>query len=276
MKRVIFPVLFVAMVFTACKDNKTTKEADNTEPVDSVTTGMKEKKSRESTVAVTENNSETYFKGVGTEPFWSIEFSGKMIKFTSLTEAHKEFTVPATEPVRAADANIKMYKAEVESGAMNVQISQGECSDNMSDKVYGYKVKVEIKKGNETDYTVYEGCGNYITDYRLHDIWVLEKLGEVEATAGMFAKELPNMEINAGENKFFGYAGCNNMRGRIFFEQGLLRFTDVVTTEMACMGDNKEGDFLKALQSSVKYKIENNSLYLFNDTGTQLVFKKVD
>lgn len=276
MKKVVLSILVLGMSLTACKKNKSQEAADSTSTVDTMLVKQEKSTNDSKTSEAMNTDSSVFFKGVGTEPFWSIEIADNMIKFTSLTEAHKEFTVPGVEPIRAADANVKLYKAEVESGSMNIQIAQGACSDNMSDNEFGYKVKVEIKKGNETDFTIYEGCGNYITDYRLNDLWVLEKLGEEEVTVDMFTKELPNMEINTKDNKFFGYAGCNNMRGSIFFEKGLLRFTQVISTKKACMGENKEDEFLKALQSSVEYRIEDNRLYLYNDNGMQLVFKKID
>jgi heat shock protein HslJ len=110
----------------------------------------------------------------------------------------------------------------------------------------------------------------------LHDIWVLEKLNGKTVSASDFMKELPNLEINSATNNFLGFAGCNRMNGTIFFERGLLRFTNIITTRMACPGNNKESEFLKALQSTTSYKVENMRLILTNPSGEKLVCKKVD
>jgi len=60
-----------------------------------------------------------------------------------------------------------------------------------------------------------------------------------------------------------------------FFEKGLLRFTNIITTKMMCQ-NNKEDEFLKALKSATSYKIENNRLWLSNPDKLLVVFKKVD
>ena len=215
-----------------------------------------------------------YFKGIGTEPFWSLEISGEKITFTSMKEGYETFTTPAVEPVRAADANVKMYRANTEGGDIQVQIAQGNCSDGMSDKKHGYKVTVQIKSGADTDFINFEGCGNYITDNRLHDIWVLEKLEGEAITTSDFPHEFPSLEINAKENTFFGFSGCNQLTGTVFSEKELLRFA-AASTMMACQ-DTKEQQFMQALNASTNYSIGNNRLTLSNPDGVQLVFKKVD
>lgn len=159
---------------------------------------------------------------------------------------------------------------------MNIQIAQSECTNAMSGTVSPYSVTIEYKKNRDTDLIKLEGCGLYITNYRLHDIWVLEKLNGSHITKSDFSQGFPTMEINSGTNSFLGFAGCNRMNGSIFFEKELLRFTNIVTTKMMCQSSNKESEFLKALQSSTSYKIENNRLSLSNPDGELLIFKKID
>ena len=225
---------------------------------------------------VNSSDEKVYFKGSGTEPFWSIEISEDVVRFRSLVEGYETFNIPHTEPVRAADANVKMYQAETELGTMKVQIQQVECINAMSGAASDYTVTVELKRATEQDFTVFEGCGQYIADYRLHDIWVLEELNGTKVTEAQFQQELPLMEINASETSFTGFAGCNRMRGRLFSEKDILRFTNIVTTKMMCPPENREAEFLTALRSSTTFRIENNRLYLSNPDGLRLVFKKID
>ena len=91
-----------------------------------------------------------------------------------------------------------------------------------------------------------------------------------------FQKSLPMLEINSAENTFMGFAGCNQMNGKLFSEKSLLRFTNISTTKMMCPQGNKESEFLAALRSSTTYFIENNRLQLSNIDGLLLVFKKID
>ncbi len=215
-----------------------------------------------------------YFRATGNEPKWSLKISETAIEFTSLKPGFESFKTAHVEPVRAMDANVKMYRLTTESGKMSVQIMQQKCVNTMSGEKFPYSVKIEISKNNGS--TTFSGCGNYVTDYRLHDIWVLEKLNTQTVNPSDFMKELPRLELNSSTNKFAGFAGCNRMNGTLYFERGLLRFSKVITTRMACPGNNKEADFLKALQSTTTYKVENGKLILSNPSGEKLVFKKVD
>ena len=215
-----------------------------------------------------------YFRASGNEPEWSLKISEKTIEFTSLKPGFESVKSVHVEPVRAMDANVKMYRVATESGTMNLQMMQQECVNTMSGEKFPYSVRIEMVKNNNS--TNFSGCGNYITDPRLHDIWVLEKLNGKTVSASDFMKELPNLEINSATNNFLGFAGCNRMNGTIFFERGLLRFTNIITTRMGCPGNNKESEFLKALQSTTSYKVENMRLILTNPSGEKVVFKKVD
>lgn len=256
-------LLLIVSIIASCKSSATAqKEAVKTEP----TPAYKQQ--------IENLEQGIYFRASGNEPEWSLKISDKTIEFASLKTGFESFKSVHEEPIRAMDANVKMYRIATESGTMNIQMMQQECVNTMSGEKFPYSVRIEIVKNNNS--TNLSGCGNYITDPRLHDIWVLEKLNGKTVSTTDFLKELPNLEINSSTNNFMGFAGCNRMNGTIFFERGLLRFTNIITTRMACPGNNKESEFLKALQSTTSYKVENMKLILSNPSGEKLVFKKVD
>lgn len=217
-----------------------------------------------------------YFKATGNESFWGIKIGNDQIVFTSLITGKESITFPAVDAIRAMDANVRMYKVSNETTSATITIQQLDCQDSMSGAISPYSVKVEIKNNSELEAKKLSGCGKFITDYRLHDIWVLEELNGYKVFATDFQKEFPRLEINSAENRFSGFGGCNSITGQIFYEKDVLRFTKVVSTLVACAPGNKEGDFLKALQSTTNYSIENNRLTLSNPSGKLAVFKKVD
>ena len=214
-----------------------------------------------------------YFKASGTEPFWSLEITDKQLIFRTPEDS---LIANHVEPERAMDSNVKWYRAKGAAGDLDVIISQDNCINEMSGTEFPYSVKVEIKKSEAKQPQTVNGCGEYITDYRLHDIWVLEVLEGKKVALEDFGKELPVMEIYAATNVFSGFAGCNRMNGKLFFETGLLRFTDIATTKMMCASPNKETAFIKALRNVTSYEIGNNRLTLSNPDGELLVLKKVD
>jgi heat shock protein HslJ/uncharacterized membrane protein len=239
------------------------------------TTANKETAGTDSTTS-TEEDLKYYFKGTGNEPFWGIKMGNDEIVFTSLIPGKEKITFPAVDAIKAMDANVKMYKVSNETTSASITIQQLDCQDSMSGAISPYSVKVEIRNNSELETKKLSGCGKYLTDYRLHDIWVLEELNGYKVFATDFQKEMPRIEINSTENRFSGYGGCNAISGSIFYEKDLLRFTKVISTLMACPQGNKEGEFTKALQSTTTYSIGNNQLILSNPSGKLLVFKKVD
>lgn len=221
----------------------------------------------------TGNNQQPYFQATGTEPFWSLGIYSNLVVFQTPTDTLK---TPHAEPILAMDANVKRYNLNTEALHIKIQIVQKECTNQMSGKVSPYEVVLQIKQTFNKDFETLKGCGAYVTDYRLHDIWVLETLKGKKVTKDDFSQEFPTIEINSSKNTVMGFAGCNQINGKLFFEKGLLRFKNIVTTEKMCEPSNKEPEFLKALQSSVGYTVENNRLTLYNPTETLIVFRKTD
>ncbi|WP_347049608.1 META domain-containing protein [Flavobacterium olei] len=229
-----------------------------------------------SSVPSTEEDLHYYFKASGNEPFWSIKLGNEKVVFTSIIPGKENITFSSAEPVKAMDANVKMYKVSNEKTTATITIQQLDCQDSMSGAISPYSAKVEIRNNSELETQKLTGCGKYLTDYRLHDIWVLEELNGYKVFITDFQKEFPRVEINSAENRFSGFGGCNSMTGQIFFEKDVLRFSKVVSTLMACPQGNKEGEFLKALQAATTYSIGDNRLTLSNPSTKLIVFKKVD
>lgn len=224
-----------------------------------------------------EYDGSTFFKATGNEPFWGLKIGKETIRFTSMIEGLEEISAPYVDPIRAMDANVKLYRFTTKTGSMSITIQQMDCTDTMSGDKSPYNVKIEITNNSDASVKKIEGCGRYITDYRLHDIWVLEQLNGKKVAIADFKRELPRIEIYSAENRFSGFGGCNQINGGIFYENDVLRFTNVASTLMACGGNNnKEDEFLQALQSTTTYTVANNRLSLSNPSGLLLVFKKVD
>lgn len=214
-----------------------------------------------------------YFKASGTEPFWSIAISEDKIVYKTPEDS---IILPHSQPFLAMDSNVKLYKTKTESAQFNIQISQQECANQMSGEISPYTVSVEFKKNTTSEFEKIKGCGQYITDYRLHDIWVLEELNGKKISSEDFGKEFPMLEIYASSNKFSGFSGCNRMNGTIFFEKEKLRFIDIVTTKMMCDNSYKETEYLTTLQNITSYSIGENRLILSNPSGKKIIFKKID
>lgn len=137
------------------------------------------------------NFNDIYFKASGNEPFWLLEISEQQIKLKMITDS---IAAPYTEVIRAADRNVKLYKTKTATEILNIQIIQNECTNEMSGNVLPYSVSVEYQKKGADKFEKIMGCGQYITDYRLNDIWVLEAVNGNKMEKKDFSNELPSME----------------------------------------------------------------------------------
>ncbi|WP_421813190.1 META domain-containing protein [Flagellimonas sp.] len=267
-----------ALLIFGCIEKKKQEpaEPEATEASEEITTDtIKTEEKRREMEPIAMKIDGSYFKATGTEPFWGLKFFKDKVELQTMEDT---ITTPPSEAIKAQDGNIKMFRIQTEATQMDVIISNKECTNAMSGEVFPYTVTVSYKNTAEDETKVYEGCGSYITDYRLHDIWVLEAMNDNAVSKEEFGgRDLPNMEININNNRFSGYSGCNRMTGGIFYEEDVLRFTQVASTRMACPSMDKENEFLSALQASTSYKLENNRLYLSNPSEENLlVFKKMD
>lgn len=268
MKKTILPIL-VLMLLHGCGERK--KEQPQGEaPQSGDSLNMEQQGSLAGELGI------PYFKAHGTEPFWGLNILGDRIVLSRMMG--DSLVLPHLEPIRVQDSNIKMYRTKEGDTTMDVIITQQECTDAMSGDVFPYGVTISYVKGADGETQLLEGCGEYFTDSRLNDIWVLEDLdGHKAAPEDFNGNELPYMEIYTNENRFSGFSGCNRMTGSLFYEWDVLRFGQIASTLMACPNMEKEDQFLKALQGITQYNLENNRLYLSTAGGAPfLTFKKID
>lgn len=235
-------ILFLT-VFTGCKPTEKVKKIDRTN---------------------------LYFEAFGINTNWELAISEDMIIFYESANGKHSMAAAHTEPARAADANVKLYSCETPEGQMRIKIIQQKCSD------MDYEVVVSVRKGADKDFIDFKGCGNYLADYHLHGVWVLEELEGKELIPDYFSGEMPMIEIHAKNKNFSGFGGCNRIRGKVFQERELLRFTDISLSEMSCGTKNKEDLFLNSLQASTGYEIKKGKLYLSNPDKIKMILKKYD
>lgn len=216
------------------------------------------------------------FYARGNEPNWVLEIDfEKGITFSEMNGL--EIKTPSVKGIKALDADVTNFRAQVESGEISVTIIRMECQDNMSGEMFDYNVRVQIRKGNDKDFTEFSGCGKYLFDYRLHDIWVMEEMTGVELKKENLMKGLPMFEFHLSENRFSGHAGCNQIFGKIDVKGNKITFGNLASTKMACPDMTVERKVFQELnQNTFTYKIEKMKLTLESESGTKMIFRKVD
>jgi len=217
------------------------------------------------------------FYARGNEPSWALDMDFEH-NFHFRTMKGLEINVPAVNGSKAQDANVTRYYADVESGTLIITIHEQKCMDSMADQKFDFSVQVQVKMGKQEDFEEYEGCGNFVPDFGIHDIWVLEKVNGKDLIIAMNGKELPRFEFFASEGKVLGFSGCNDFNGNFsIVGKGEILFDDVAITDKKCTGMEAENLLLKTLFGRrMKYAKENLNLIFIGHDGSEFIFKKVD
>lgn len=214
-----------------------------------------------------------YFKASNVDPVWSLTISPHLIAFKSEVTAFGIFDAPHVEPIKAMESNVKKYMLKTEEGTMEIELYKMLCMNEKTGEQFSYSVKVSIQHPADSVATSFNGCGTYVTDAGLEAKWILHAIGADTVAASQFNDTLPYLYVYARGNSFEGNSGCNTIRGRIFSERSLLRFTDLNLTKRKCGNIAKEQEFTNALQFSTQYLLQDDKLILSNHSGITLVFK---
>jgi len=215
------------------------------------------------------------FYAFGNEPFWSLDMDlDKEIRLKNLDGL--DFIAPAVEPISAMDTEVTRYRSVTEAGEIIVQLFHNECIDNMSGEKFYYGVSVDYKPNTAIEYRTYKGCGRFVPDPRLHDIWAIIEVNGTKIIPEEFEKEHPRLEINITEGKVFGHDGCNSFRGGIEVQNEAVIFGNLASTMMACPEMEISTKITKALSGKkLTYKLEENLVFYYEDNKV-MVLKHID
>jgi heat shock protein HslJ/uncharacterized membrane protein len=217
------------------------------------------------------------FYARGNEPSWAIDIDmDKGIKFSHIDGMVMETT--SLDIHQAADALVTRFSGGGKSGEIIVTVTEEECNDTMADEKFHNTVVVEIKReGGEAD--TFSGCGQYVPDYGLHDIWVLIEANGLEMEDDMLNdKGSPTFEFYVEEGRIGGHAGCNNINGS-FYRAGknVLYFEPLAMTRMMCPEMELEDIITQSVAGKrMKYEVKDLKLMLRGYDDTELIFKKID
>lgn len=220
------------------------------------------------------------FMAIGTEPFWNVDINidAKTISFGRLSENGTiEFTDISEN--KLMDAAGTSFTAMAPKAEIKVEIIKGECTDNMSGEVFPYTVKVSLRMGKSNKWDEYSGCGQYLADYRLTDLWLIDKINGKSITEfNVFKNKVPMIEMDAARQRFGGTAGCNSFNGSFEAAGSRIRFGKIASTLMMCPDMKLEQEFLDALNDKYfEFTIASNTLTLVSPEGkTVLELKKAD
>lgn len=198
---------------------------------------------------------------------WSLEIDfDKMVSFSS-SDGTKLDVLPSFDK-KEITAGSETYHIKTDAGTMTIQVFNAACTNPGSGEQYSKKAEVTI---NNKRYT---GCGKYLFDHRLNDIWELESIDNIFQSASGYPKGLPRLEFNLQINKMNGSDGCNTISADIEVKGNRIKFYPFTGTRMVC-NTKAEKIFYSMLSNNlVDYYLENNKLVLYLEDDSKLFFKR--
>ena len=216
------------------------------------------------------------FLASGNVPFWSLEIDFDTLMRFKMPGGY-EIKTPAVEGLKAIDANVIRYQATNEQNTLTVQIQKLECINDMSGAKLPYTVTISTKNNTDKNEVIYKGCGQYLADYRLHDIWILDSINDKKITAANFINGFPRIEFNLTAGKVFGSSGCLNYNGNIEVKGDKVYFEKLLTSGKACKHLNIETDYLEKISNKIiYYQIKQGKLYMQVSKDVLFIYKKID
>lgn len=115
------------------------------------------------------------------------------------------------------------------------------------------------------------------TQMMLHDIWVLTAVDGTAIDAAKLSGDAPRLEIFVKEQRYFAFAGCNNVQGSLSLEGETITFEPGPMTLMACPNMELEQQFTQRLfDGTLLFQRTGGQLVLMTGDNTSLSFKRVD
>jgi heat shock protein HslJ len=105
----------------------------------------------------------------------------------------------------------------------------------------------------------------------LNTYWKLTQVGEQVITTPEGAREI-HIVLHAENQRVAGFSGCNNMMGSYVLEGDKLRFGQMGSTMMACVGTGMELErkFLSVFPQVAHWEIRGETLQLRDADGKSL------
>lgn len=159
----------------------------------------------------------TPFSASGNEPFWALNYNGWQIEFSEPGQPVRRFEIDGQVP---ANGGWRLQSAQGQA-PLQVNVTNAVCQDTMSGVIRPYTVEVNFE-GRRM-----KGCGGDAARLLQGVEWTLESLGGNRLTVPASLTFMPNGRLT-------GSNGCNRLMGAYEITGEGLRFSQMVSTRMAC------------------------------------------
>jgi len=130
---------------------------------------------------------------------------------------------------------------------------------------------VSVQLGN----TIYSGCGLYLYNSQLNDVWELEKINEGRVSSSDFTKGLPYIHFMLTTGDVEVSDGCGLLKGKVMVQGSRFYISGLKGFATNCKTPKISEIFSSMINNKlVDYKLEANSLLLYLIDDSKLIFKR--
>lgn len=159
-----------------------------------------------------------------------------------------------------------MYATQTDDGPMKIIVYSEQCNSMANEPA---SVRTEVYLNNK----LYRGCGKYLYDFLLNDIWELQQKDDKEIPKADYKKQLPRIEFDLVQHKMMGYDGCNNIQASITINGNHINFSSINGVGNNCATSTIFAG--KISNRTIDYTIKDDLLTLYLIDDSKLIFKKV-
>lgn len=256
----VISILLISCTFStlSCKTTSTTR-------LEKIIDAQQKMKPADSLVQMGKMGIDLFSKG--SEPVnWSLKLDfDKLVSF-NWADGNSLQVLPAFRK-KQLSAESEQYFTQTDRGLMIIIIYNSPCIALEEQ----FTKKVEVKLGDLT----FSGCGKYLYDSHLNDIWVLETLNNIPQSSTMFPGGIPTIEFNLGNNKMSGTDGCNKIAADVEIRGNRIRFSGFYPNERICPQNRVQKIFSEMVSNHlVDYYIENGKLVFYLEDDSKVIFKR--
>lgn len=208
----------------------------------------------------------------GENPNWKLAISSNGDLSFNTETSFGNFEASGVEGIQPQDLNAMTYGALSEVGTISMMVFSDSCLASSEIK-FPKRIKISAKKG-EKALQSFNGCGLYLNDPALHDIWAVKSWKGLGGEKGVPQNAF--IEFNMKTQRIYGNLGCGDLSGYFSPMGSKLKLYALDYTDKLCPEDGSSMALFNHLnfKTHTIHKADVN-LQLIAE-GDTITFLKVD
>lgn len=208
MQKALYILLLLA--FASCKQSGKIPESSQKTEMEKSQTSLRE----DQWLILQEKYADKRREGIriyayGHSPDWELTINEQNeLSFSSETQ-FGDFKAPQVEGIEPQDLNAMIYGAKTVDGTLSAMVFTDSCFTEKGE-VLPYRLTVSATK-EEGGFAEFKGCGLYLNNPALHDIWAIKGWNVLSANKRM--EPGAYLEFNMRTQRIYGNLGCGEIEG---------------------------------------------------------------